>query len=106
MKFKTLSIFLFLFIFYGCTLTKQSSTIMAEWVGHPISSTIASWGPETRITSDGKGGKVYTWVQTSQTGAYYLYGVYQPPRQMQCSRNFYVDSRGIIYSWRWQGNCN
>ena len=90
----------------SCTITNKTSEAMESWKGTNISSVIASWGPETRVTSDGKSGKVYTWDKRWQTNAFYDHnGTYQPPRQKNCTKNFYVNSSGVIYNWRWNGYC-
>ena len=94
------------FTFASCATVKKTTEVMDSWKGTHISRVISSWGPETRITGDGKGGKIYTWDTRWKTNAYYDYsGVYQPPRERYCTKNFYVSEKGIIYSWRWQGSC-
>ncbi len=94
----------------GCV---SPSETMQTWVGHHQSELIASWGPPQSTASDGKGGTILiyqSYVNLGQTpgqvtptgyGNYY----YTAPQQNGYgrSRMFYVDSNGIIYSWRWQG---
>src|SRR2546425_642135 len=86
---------------------------MQSWVGHHQSDLIASWGPPQSTASDGKRGTILIYRryvtlgqapgQVTATG----YGNYNytAPQQngYEQSRMFYVDSNGIIYSWRWQG---
>ena len=85
---------------------------MDSWMGHHVSELIQSWGPPTRTTPDGKGGKVYIWehvidagqrpgrVRVTPGGA-----TYTEPERITSTRTrmFYVDRNGRIYSWRWQG---
>jgi hypothetical protein len=84
---------------WGCYTGKKTTEAMNNWKGTHISEVILQWGPETKITSDGKDGKVYTWEKRWQhyTGEKYIW--------RYCFRNFYVDSNSIIYSWRWEGWC-
>ena len=94
----------------GCASTQK---IMDSWVGHHQSELIASWGPPTTVTSDGKGGSilVYRWdVNLGQTPGkatvdYWGNVTYTNPQQRGYvrSRMFYVDERGYIYHWRSQG---
>ena len=70
-------------------------------------------GPPTRTTSDGGSGEIViyeTYVNTGQTpGQVYNNGYggvgYTSPQNNGYSRSrmFYVNSAGVIYSWRWQG---
>jgi hypothetical protein len=101
-----LKIAIIVFIFQSCVVGKKTSENMESWKGSHISDVIASWGPETKITGDGKGGEIYTWENRWQTNAYYGYnGVYQPPTNRSCVKSFYINEKKIIYSWRWQGSC-
>jgi len=90
-----------------CAAVGSSTTkTMESWNGSHISKLISSWGPETKVSADGKGGKVYTWDRRWATNAFYdQNGVYQPPRERNCTKSFYVNEKGIIYSYRWQGYC-
>ena len=97
---------LFMPLFYGCAVGKRTTEVMNAWKGRNISEVIQSWGPETRTSSDGKGGVIYTWITTWSTIAYVdTGGTYQPPRNLSCRQSFYVNRNGIIYSWQWEGNC-
>ena len=89
------------------------SKAMQSWVGHHQSDLIASWGPPQSTASDGKDGTILiyqSYVNLGQTpgqvspGGYGTY-YYTAPQQQGYgrSRMFYVDSSGMIYSWRWQG---
>lgn len=80
---------------------------MNSWKGSHISKVIASWGPETKLTGDGKGGKVYTWERKWTAFGYYDFkDVYHEGKKKYCIKNFYVNEKGIIYYWRWQGACD
>jgi len=85
---------------------------MDSWVGHHQSELIHSWGPPNQIVSDGAGGSILiysSYVNLGQTpGTINHWGyrtTYTAPQNhgYQRTRMFYVDSKGIIYSWRWQG---
>ena len=94
---------------------KKPSTInrmMDSWVGHYQSKLIANWGPPTKITSDGKGGNIIiyeslkgTWGDVKDKRI--VGGTHYPtsPRQpgYAATRIFYVNEKGIIYSWKWSG---
>lgn len=72
----------------GCIsqIIEQNNAIMQSWVGERESKLIAEWGPPPAVRDDGQGGRVL--VYGNFNGAY---------------RMFYVNSNGVIYSWRWQG---
>jgi hypothetical protein len=82
---------------------------MQSWIGHPQSELILSWGPPARTTSDGNGGSILIYGQYvdlgQSPGQVYANGSYTAPQQngYQRTRMFYVNSNGVIYSWRWQG---
>jgi hypothetical protein len=91
----------------GCA-TRNNNT-MQSWVGRHQSELILAWGPPDRTTSDGNGGSILIYghyVDLGQTsGQVYGNGSYTAPQQQgyQRTRMFYVNSAGVIYSWRWQG---
>jgi hypothetical protein len=94
----------------GCVSPSQT---MQTWVGHHQSELIASWGPPQSTASDGAGGTILIYggyVNLGQqpgqivNNGYGNYSYTAPQQQgYQRSRMFYVNSNGIIYSWRWQG---
>jgi len=94
----------------GCASTSKN---MASWVGHHQSELIASWGPPTRISSDGKGGSILIYeeyVNLGQTPGratvdYWGNITYTNPKQQGYirTRMYYINEEGYIYSWRWQG---
>ena len=87
------SIFLKLMIVFllvsslGCSSIKN---LTRDGIGQPISTIMDSWGPASRVSSDGKGGMVYIWEQWVPTA----YGGHV------WSNTYWVDSNGIIYKWR------
>jgi len=94
------------FIFSTCVVKSRTTEVMSSWKGSHISKVIASWGPETKLSGDGKGGKVYTWEKKWTTSGYYDFqDVYHEGKTKTCIKNFYVNEKGIIYYWRWQGAC-
>jgi hypothetical protein len=71
----------------GCVdVQARNNELMQSWMGCQESQLIAAWGPPPNVRDDGKGGHVL--VYGNFNGAY---------------RMFYVDSSGVIYSWRWRG---
>lgn len=94
---------------FGCASVSKT---MDSWVGSHQSQLIQSWGPPNQVVSDGAGGSVLiysSYVNLGQTpGTINQWGyttTYTAPqnRGYERTRMFYVDSKGIIYSWRWQG---
>ena len=88
------------------------NTYMAYWVGHYQSELIAFWGPPTKVVPDGTGGSIITYESLKGSwgnekdkpivgGTHYPAG----PRQhgYAATRIFYVNEKGIIYSWKWSG---
>ena len=99
---------------------KQRSAAMASWKGHTITRLIRSWGPPQRIVSDGGDGKIYIWTEPVDIelapGSIKREGTYgdgryseeirvEPPVDIKYDRvrMFWVNSRGIIYHWKWKG---
>ena len=94
---------------------KKTSTInriMDSWVGHYQSELIAHWGPPTKIVLDAKGENIIIYESLKGTwgnekdkrivgGTHYT----TSPRQSgyAATRIFYVNEKGIIYSWKWSG---
>ena len=81
---------------------------MQSWVQHSSDDLLQSWGPPSSVFSDQHGGEVWTYAYSRQTaGTIYenrnggIY--YTAPRQYTSVRQFYIDSSGIIYAYRWQG---
>jgi hypothetical protein len=86
--------------------------IMDSWVGHYQSELIAYWGPPTKIVSDGKGGNMIIYESLKGTWGNLkdkriVGGAHYPTRARQpgyaATRIFYVNEKGIIYSWKWSG---
>jgi hypothetical protein len=86
--FFKLWVMLLLFSILGCSSIKQ---LTQSEIGQPISVVIDRWGPPSRVTSDGSGGKVYVWEKWEDLG----YGIYR-----LWSLMFWADSNGIVYHWR------
>jgi hypothetical protein len=85
---------------------------MDSWVGHYQSELIASWGPPTKVASDGKGGSILTYESFKGTwgddrDSPIVGGVHYPAGRRQegyvAKRIFYVNDKGVIYSWNWSG---
>ncbi|MDP3113256.1 MAG: hypothetical protein Q8M98_00640 [Candidatus Cloacimonadaceae bacterium] len=102
----------FLLVLLASTGCASVNKTMNSWVGSHQSQLIQSWGPPNQVVSDGAGGSVLiysSYVNLGQTpGTINQWGyttTYTAPqsRGYERTRMFYVDSKGIIYSWRWQG---
>ena len=92
----------------ACTTVSDT---MQSWVGSTQHDLILKWGPPTRTASDGADGMILIYEYTSSgqiPGQAYVGagGVvfYTAPQSTQrtATRMFYVNSEGVIYSWRWQ----
>ena len=86
--------------------------IMDSWVGHYQSELVALWGPPTKIVSDEKGGNIIIYESLKGTWGNpkdetIVGGAHYPTRPSQpgyaATRVFYVNEKGIIYSWKWSG---
>jgi hypothetical protein len=107
---KTILLFLLIVLFISCT---GPSKIMASWVGKTKAELYQSWGPPSRKTDDGQGGEILIYAATVNLGQTpgQVYNNsdgsvgYTTPQSNSYSRTrmFYVNSSGVIYSWRWQG---
>jgi hypothetical protein len=91
---------------------RNIDTFMDSWVGHYQSELTASWGIPTRVIPDGKGGSVIVYESLKgswgdETDKRIVGGTHYPagPRQTGyiAIRRFYVNEKGIIYSWNWSG---
>lgn len=103
-------LFASLILFASCT---DPSDIMKTWEGHTITELYLSWGPPTSTMSDGSGGTIISYFINRDFGQ--IPGTarknydgsisYTAPTSIsyQAARYFYANSKGIIYSWRWQG---
>ena len=113
----------------GCaTASHRMDQTMDSWVGCNYRDLIASWGPPTTTIDDGKGGQIliYQEGRASETTSYapsYSTSFRAPnsplPHQTMTlstsgssssessnyavTRSFYVNQKGIIYAWRWNG---
>lgn len=95
------------------TECSSPSTIMQSWINHHISELYLSWGPPSNTMSDGQGGTIVSYYYNRYFGqipgtarSNYDGSVsYTAPTSITYTavRHFFADSKGIIYSWRWQG---
>ncbi len=81
-------IWLLLIMTIGCSAISE---LTRDGIGQPISTVVEHLGPPTRVTPDGKGGRIYIWEQWIPTGWYNGY--------LETTA-YFVDSSGIIYNWR------
>jgi uncharacterized protein YcfL len=63
--------------------------IMESWIGKTQSELIMVNGAPSRIITDGKGGKILVWEESNE-GRLLRY------------TNFWADSEGVIYHWKWE----
>ena len=94
----------------GCLQSVKSPTMsekMDTWLGFHISEAIQQWGVYQYTASDGKGGTIYTWEETSQSHTYMPLRTY--PFVLGATdtnvyrRSLYVRPDGIIYRWHTKG---
>lgn len=119
-KFRTTSAVILLALATSCGALKGDdhrrtsavNRIMNSWVGHYQSELIADWGPPTEILPNEEGGNILVYESLKGTwgddkdkriegGAQYATGPRQPG--YSATRVFYVNEKGIIYSWKWSG---
>lgn len=90
----------------GVNASENSRTAMESWIGSSKQKLLLQWGPLTYIYSDGAGGEILSYEQTTASrgsSMYMGYGItsYQPPQQQSWYRQFYVNPSGNIYYARW-----
>ncbi|MCB2185906.1 MAG: hypothetical protein KQJ78_05775 [Deltaproteobacteria bacterium] len=112
---KKASAFVLVLFFIGLAscANKQISETMASWVGHSSTELISAWGLPKHLKPDENGGKILVYEYDRQytvkglihqipfSNSYYL----EPDHTEHyvATREFYVDSNGIITRWAWQG---
>ncbi len=89
------------------------SEAMQSWVGSSINDLYLSWGPPSSTMSDGNGGTIISYYYSRNFGQIPGRAVvnndgsvsYTAPTTSgyTAARHFFADSKGIIYSWQWQG---
>jgi hypothetical protein len=109
-----------LFLTACATVQEDTNKVMASWVGNNGNDLIASWGPPTRVMSDGGGGKIYIYIfdRHSNTPAELVTrefdnwfdgkGVrttYTPSESVGylAFRTFWINDQNLIYRWAWKG---
>jgi len=81
---------------------------MNSWLNHNKNELLRSWGPPTTVFPIDNGGGIwsYHWIgQTSGSAHKHSDGYVHidPPQQYTIKRQFYINSNGLIYSYRWEG---
>ena len=62
MKLKTLLTIVFLsIIYFSCSPVATTDEIMKSWENQPVSKLIKEWGSAHNVSTDGQGGKVYSY---------------------------------------------
>jgi hypothetical protein len=107
----------------GCVTPEMMNQNMNSWMGADANDLIAAWGPPSSTMSDGQGGQIFFFDQSTEmvTPGYATtttydtshrrdhYGsartTYTPPtvHQINRKRMFWVDKKNKIYRWSWQG---
>lgn len=111
--------------FVGCA--SQINQVMSSWMNHHYSDLVRSWGAPHRIVNDRYGGQILIYylsrnftlpgiihTQTSRSvssdknssiHSSDSFSIYLPPQNIgyNASRIFWVNRRGIIYKWAWDG---
>ena len=112
-----------IYFFSACLLTSCLATsglgdkekeVMDSWMGSTKAQLIQSWGPPTKVASDGQGGEILIYdksVSFAQspgqvyTQPYNNNVYYTNPESniITRSRMFYINKQGVIYHWLCQG---
>lgn len=94
--------FLLALIFLATSCATPDANL-ASWVGHHQAELIQSWGAPSLISDDGQGGRVLVYARNVHLprvigGGEFAAGANNMmPNQVQQSRQFFVNQRGIIY---------
>jgi hypothetical protein len=119
-------------LFTGCASSASSvNNLMQSWVGHTSTELMAGWGPPTQIIDNPAGGKAFVycsrdeWTSPGSPGTPAALGTssYTDEKGFHMAsmeiegarafpslsttsyrtRTFFVNEKGIITSWSWQG---
>lgn len=108
---------LFAWILTSCSYLTPDA-MLNSWLGKTEHDLVLSWGPPTRVDSDGAGGRILSYIRAENWVSPYVTpgeivdhgdgtASYTPPKQASGTsmkvRQFYVNAEGRIYSWRYQG---
>lgn len=104
------SLFLLMLTFSSCATMEGQKVdeMMKSRVGENKEQLRLEWGPPSAVLPDGKGGEIYSYESTKQTPGYEypnLFGetMYKPPIRYKVTRQFFINSPGNIYDYRWRG---
>ncbi len=104
------SLFLLLLTFSSCATMESQKVdqMMKSWLGVSKDQLQVKWGSPSSVLPDGKGGEIYSYESTKQSPGYEypnLFGerMYKPPNQYKVIRQFFINSSGNIYDYRWRG---
>ncbi|RNC68624.1 MAG: hypothetical protein ED859_09935 [Desulfuromonadales bacterium] len=81
----------------GCSPVREQ---LVAWQGARLDELIDRVGPPSSVSSDIAGNKLYHWYE--DRGRVYTYG---GQVGLSCERTFGVDSRELITTITWTGNC-
>jgi len=80
---------------------KKLHAKMNSWLRHSKHELVMKWGMPTRTGDDGNGGEIVLYAYSGSREAIpLLQGDYIPAQSWYDYRIFYINSDGIIYSWR------
>jgi len=93
----------------GCNTTQNTTTnrgeevkeMMNSWMGSTKHELLLQWGVPYRTSTDGNRGEILTFA--TQKGAYHPNFGYTTVTHNYL---FYVDSKGIIYHWKYYKDVN
>jgi hypothetical protein len=95
----------------GCvfpTVAKYEEKLNS-WTHHDVNSLMQSWGPPSDTFVMPNGSKMYTWLNVGGTQVTSNYNQFLNMTTSNavtywCKTTFTVDTRGVIQTWRWEGN--
>ncbi len=88
----------------------QTKSQLENLLGKPIAAALQQFGPQSYVSDDGQGGKIYTWENNAGTTAKektdrgWGNNSKWETSSNYCKKYIYVNSGGTIYYWRWEGN--
>jgi len=105
---KKIVLLLLLIPFIGCTTPNM---MMKSWVGHTENELYRKWGAPSKVTDNGRNGKIVTYVPDLSKGGTKVRYVnasqpveYLGPRNnaYKKTKSFYITPLGNIYAFKWE----
>ena len=98
-----LCILLLSLVLWGCATTSGYERVLQTWVSHDVNELIQSWGPPANVYKLPNGSVMYTWWYDGGAVAMPI-GNMAYAVNRNCKTTFTVNERGIIQTWRYEGN--